>query len=312
MKKVFILIIGVLTLLSSCQNKEQTIKIGYLPILLSSQLYVGIVEGYFKEEGIKVEISEIYNGPDIVTAIRGKSIDIGVAITPPLILARANGVKIKSIGGATYDGEPVQEHRLMLPIDSKIQIAQDLKGKKIAVVAEGTSDYFSLLNYLKTNGIRKEEVEIISVPHPEMIFALTSKAVDAAAGVEPFITMGALEKKTRTFDFYYPLQILEVGTFLAHEDFINANPELVAKITRAIDKATTLIQNEKEFRQLLPTFEQHGIKFKVRKEVADSTRIMGFRNRLDPVSLEAVMDMLIDNNVLKERINIEECIYSPK
>jgi len=312
MKKVSILIIGVLLCLSSCQNKEQVVKIGYLPILMSSQLYVGIVEGYFKEEGIKVEISEIYNGPDMVTAIRGKSIDIGLAVTPPLILARANGVKIQSIGGATFDGASVREHRLFLPIDSEIKTAQDLRGKKIAVVAEGTSDYFSLLYYLQANGITKEEVEIITVPHPEMIFAITSKAVDAAAGAEPFITIGAVEGKTKTFDYYYPDHILEVGTFMAHEDFINANPELIAKITRVIDRATKFIHNEKEFRKLLPTLDQHGIKFKMSKEVADSVRIMGFRNRLDPVNLEAVMNLMIENNVLKERINVEDLIYSPK
>ena len=312
MKKVCILMIGVLACFSSCQNKEQTVKIAYLPSLSASQLFVGIVKDYFKEEGIKVEISEIYNGPDIVTAIRGKSVDIGFAVTPPLILARANGVKIKSIGGATFDGECVQEHRLMLPIDSKIQSAQDLKGKKIAVVAEGTSDYFSLLYYLQKNGIKKEEVEIVSVPHPEMIFALTSKAVDVAAGVEPFITMGAVEGKTRTFEYYYPDQILEVGTFMAHEDFINANPELIAKIARVIDKATAFINNEEEFRKLLPTFDQHDIKFKMSKEVADSVRIMGFRNALTPEGLEIVMDMLIEDNVLKTRYNVEECIYSPK
>ena len=124
--------------------------------------------------------------------------------------------------------------------------------------------------------------------------------------------MGAVEKKTRTFDYYYPAQILEVGTFMAHEDYINANPELIAKISRVIDKATKLIQNEEEFRKLLPTLDQHGIKFKMSKEVADSVRIMGFRNQLTPEGLEAVMDMLIKNNVLKERINVEKCIYSPK
>ena len=312
MKKVCILMIGVLACLSSCQNKEQVIKIAYLPTLTASQLYVGIVEEYFKEEGIKVEISEIYNGPDIVTAIRGKSVDIGLAVTPPLLVARANGAKIKSIAGATFDSKNVQEHRIMLPFDSEIQSAQDLKGKKIAVVAEGTSDYFSLLYYLQKNGIQKEEVEIISVPHPEMIFAITSKAVDAAAGVEPFITMGAIEKKTRTFDYYYPDHVLMVGTFLAHEDFINANPELIVKFQRVIDRATAFMNNEEAFRKLLPTLDQHGIKFKVSKEVADSVNLIGVRNSLDPASLEVVMDMLIENNVLKTRFNVEECIYSPK
>lgn len=311
MKKICIFLLGIIMCCTGCKNNEPVVKIGYSPILMSSQLYVGIVKNYFEEEGIKIEISEMYSGPDIVTAIQGKSIDIGVSIVPPMILARANGAKIKSIGAATFDGISIQEHRLMLPIDSKIQTAQDLKGKKIAVVAERTSDYFCLLYYLEKNGIKKEEVEIISVPHPDMIFAITSKSIDAAAGVEPFITLGAMEGKIKIFDYYYPDEELAVGTFFAHEDFINANPELVAKIAKIIEKSTAFIQNEREFRQLLPKFNEHGIKFSISNEVADSVSIMGFRNSLTKQDVEGVMNMLFENGVLKNKFNAEDCIYTP-
>jgi NitT/TauT family transport system substrate-binding protein len=313
MKKISIMIIGLLICFSGCKKDEHVVRIAYMPALTASQLYVGIAKGYFEEEGIKVEILEVQKAPDIIPAIMGKSVDIGFSVVPPLITAQANGVKIKSIGGATFDSKDVREHRFMLPIDSEIKSAQDLRGKKIAVVAEKASDHLSLMDYLKANGIKKEEVEIISIPYPEMIFALTSKTIDVAAGVEPFITMGALEKKTRTFDFYYPDIITEVGTFLAHEDFINANPELIAKISRIIDKATIFINNEEEeFRKLLPTLGEHGIRFKMSKEVADSFTIMGFKNSITTVGAEAVMDMLIDNDVLKTKINAEDIIYSPK
>jgi len=314
MKKIFIIIIGALICFSGCKKDEQTVRIAHFPALTPSQLFVGVANGYFKEEGIKVEIFEM-NSPDIVPAIMGKSVDIGFAVVPPLINARANEIRIKSIGGATFDSENVREHRIMLPIDSEIQSAQDLRGKKIAVITKtaGASDYLALVNYLKNNGIKEEEVEIVSVPFPDMIFALTSKSVDAAAAVEPFITMGALEKKTRTFDYYYPDQVINVGTFLAHEDFIDANPELIARISRVIDKATNFINNqEEEFRKLLPTLGEHGIKLKISKEVADSMSIMGFSNSLTPSSLDAIMDMMIDKNVLKTKINMEDLIYSKK
>ena len=125
--------------------------------------------------------------------------------------------------------------------------------------------------------------------------------------------MGAVEKKTKTFDFYYPDQPLVVGTFMAHEDFINANPELVARISRVINRATEFINNnEEEFRKLLPTLDQHGIQFKMSKEVADSVVMMGFRNSLTAAGTEAVMDMLINNNVLQTKFSVEKIIYSPK
>jgi NitT/TauT family transport system substrate-binding protein len=314
MKNICACFLAISLFFSGCKHDEQqVVKIAYLPSLAASQLYVGIAKGYFEEEGIKVEISEIYNGPDIIAAVQSKTVDIGFGITPPLILARSNGAKIKSIGGATFDGISVQEHRLMLPIDSEIKSPQDLKGKKIAVVAEGTSDYFGLIGYLEKNGIKKNEVEIISVPHPEMIFAISNKSVDAAAGIEPFITMGSVQGKTKTFDFYYPDQEMEVGTFIAHEDFISSNSDLVAKIIKVIEKSTIVINNEKEFRALLPTLETHGIKFKITKEVADKVQIMGFRDKLTTSGTGAVMDMLFDNHILKNKFDVQECIYtSPK
>jgi len=315
MKKISIVIICFLICFLGCNKKdERVVRIAYMPSLMASQLYIGIAKGYFEEEGIKVAISEFNNGPDIIAAIRGKSIDIGFGIIPSLIISNVNGLKVKSIGGATFENKSTQTSMLIVPIDSEIQSAQDLKGKRIAVIAEGTTNYFMLLRYLKTNGIKKEEVEIISIPHQEMIFALVSNSVDAAATTEPYITMGALDKKTRTFDFYYPDdKTIDIITAIAHEDFINADPELIAKFSRVIDRATDFINNEeKEFRKLLPILGEHGIRFKVSKEVADSFTTIGFRNAVTYAGVEAIMDVLIENNVIKEKINIENLIYSPK
>jgi len=314
MKNFIIIIVAVLICFTGCNKKdEQVVRIGYIPALTASQLYVGIAKGYFEEEGIKIELTEIPNGVDVVTAVRGKAVDIGFAIVAPLITSRINGAKIKSIGAATYDCKKIQSNRIILPIDSEIQSAQDLRGKRIAVVVLGATDHFSLLNYLKINGIKEEEVEIVGVPFPEMIFAITSKAVDAAASIEPFITTGVLENKVRAFEHYYSYPPIEVVTALAHEDFINENPELIAKVARIIDRATDFINNEEdEFRKLIPTLGEHGIKFRISKEVADSMIIMGFRNSLTPAGVDAVMDMLIENNALKTRVNFEDIIYSSK
>jgi len=315
MKKICVIIIGILICFLGCNKKdEQVVRIAYMPGLMTSQLFIGIARGYFEEEGIKVALSQFNNGPDIITAIRGKSVDIGFGLVPSLIISRTNGLNIKSIGGVTFENVNTRTSSLIVHIDSEIKSVQDLRGKRIAVIAEGTSEYFMLLRYLRINGIKKEDVEIISIPHTEMVFALTSKSVDVAAAPEPFITMGALDKKTKIFDYYYPDdKTIEIITALAHEDFINADPELIAKFSRVIDKTTDFINNnEEEFRKMLPALDQHGIRFKVSKEVADSFTMIGFRNAPTYAGVEAVMDVLIENNVIKEKINIENLIYSPK
>jgi ABC-type nitrate/sulfonate/bicarbonate transport system substrate-binding protein len=286
-----------------------TIRVGYLPSLGASQLYVAIAKGYFKEENLKAEIREIYSGPEIVNTLQAKAVDFALGIVPPIILSRSKGLPIKSVCGATIDSIDIQEHRLILPVNSDIKAGKDLKGKKIAVVAEGTSDYFGLLQYLEKNGLDKSEVEIIKTPHPEMIFAVASKSVDAAASIEPFITIGNLDGKVKIFDFYYPDEPVEIGTYLAHEDFIKNNPEVTKRFINAIHKATDFLKDKKSHRELLPKLENYGIKFKVSKEVADALTIMEFRKSLSEEGIEKVMNQLLNAGFLSKPIDVKSCIY---
>ncbi|MBO6522273.1 MAG: NrtA/SsuA/CpmA family ABC transporter substrate-binding protein [Balneolaceae bacterium] len=298
-----------LVFFSSCDKSEERIRIGYLPSLAASQMYVGIAEGYFEEAGIETEITEIYSGPELINALQSNSIDIAFGITPPLISARSTGINVKSIIGATYDSKEISEHRLMLPPDSEITKGEDLRGKTIAVVAEGTSDYFGLLQYLSAYNISESEVEIIQTPHPEMIFAISSNSVDAAAGIEPFITTGELSGQTRTFEYYYPEFQTEVGTYLAMNEFIQNNPELVKKFQGVIIKATEFINNnEEEFRGLLPKLENYGVKFKISESVADSVTIMGFKEHITSEGLSRIQEQLLAGGYLTQEIDLSACI----
>ena len=285
------------------------ISVGYLPSLAASPLYVAIAEGYFEQEGLDVRIQEVYSGPELINALQGKAVDVAFGIVPPLIMSRAKGLPIKSIVGATLDSADVKEHRLMLPLDSSIESGKQLKGKKIAVVAEGTSDYFGLLQYLEKHGLKAGDVEIIKTPHPEMIFGIASKSVDAACGIEPFITIGELRGKVKVFDFYYPDNPVEIGTYLAHEDFLSARPEVAQKFSRAIRKGNRFANDHARLRKLLPTLEEHGIKFKISEEAARAVTIMRFQDSLTEKGIRTIMQQLMDFGVLKNPIDVEACIY---
>ncbi len=288
---------------------QNTVRVGYLPSLAASPLYAGIVNGYFKDENLDVKISEVYSGPELVNALQGKGIDIAFGIVPPLIMARSKGIKIQSIYGATVDGAHVKEHRILLHPDSKIQKGSDLKGKKIAVVAEGTSDYFGLVQYLNKYDLTIDDVDIIKTPHPEMIFAIASKSVDAACSIEPFISIGEIQKKVKVFDFYYPDNPTEIGTYLANESYINNNPEIIRNFSRALNKGIAFSNDHRKLRELLPNLEAHGIKFKLSPEVAEKVTIMEFRNSLSSDGIQDIMNQLINFGDLDSPIDAESCIY---
>lgn len=309
---ITIISVIVVSLFYSCNSKtEETITIGYLPSLAASPMYAAIAEGYFKEEGLQVNIQEVYSGPELINALQGKGVDIAFGIVPPLIMARSKDIKIQSICGASIDGANIQEHRIMLHPDSEIKTANDLKGKKIAIVAEGTSDYFGLVQYLEKNGLTINDVEIIKTPHPDMIFAIASKSVDAACGIEPFITIGEIQGKVKVFDFYYPDEPTEIGTYLASEDFIENNKEIISRFNEAIEKGIDYANDHNKLRTLLPTLEGHNIKFKISPEAANKVTIMGFNYSLTEIGVKNIMDQLIKFGDLNQPINVEDCIYQP-
>jgi NitT/TauT family transport system substrate-binding protein len=306
--------IACLLILLACSPKTnkplEFVRVGYLPSLAASPMYAAIAQGYFKEEGLEVKIQEIFSGPELINALQAKAVDVAFAIVPPLVLARSKDVAVKSIVGATIDSAQVREHRLMLAPDSTVKNTSDLKGKKIAVVAEGTSDYFGLLQYLAKHGLTIADVQIIKTPHPEMMFAIASKAVDAACGIEPFITIGQLQGKIKPFDYYYPDEPTEVGTYIAHEDLIKAKPDVVKRFANAIRKGNAFCRDQAKLRALLPNLEQYGVKFKLTPEAAKVVTIMEFRDALTVKGVESIMNQLVKYGNLSKPIDVKQCIYT--
>jgi len=299
-----------ITLCDSCTTRtKETIRVGYLPSLAASPLYAAIVEGYFEEEGLNVVISEVFSGPELINALQGRGVDISFGIVPPLIMARSRGIMVQSIAGATIDDGNIREHRLMIHPDSDIKTGSDLKGKTIAVVAEGTSDYFGLVQYLEKHGLSLNDVNIVKTPHPDMVFAIASRSVDAACGIEPFISIGELQGRIKVFDYYYPDVPTEIGTFIATGEFIGNNPKTIEKFVRAIEKGIAFSNNHEQLRKMLPTLEEHNIKFRITPEVANHMTIMGFNKSLTEEGVRNVMEQLIKFGDLKEPIDVSAAIH---
>lgn len=297
---------------TSNQLETRTIRVGYLPSLAASPLYSAIAEGDFTSKGLDVELVEVYSGPDIITAVENGSVDFAFGIVPPLIAAKARGSRVVSVAGATVDGPEIREHRLLLPIDSAVSEPTDLIGKRIAVVARGTSDHFSLVAYFERNGVPIETVDLIPTPHPEMITAVSSNAVDAAASIEPFISIGASRGEVKVFDYYYSdSHETEVGTYLASLDLIEQSPELVEAFVDAISAGITRANDHVYLRELLSKVPALGIKFSVSPAATKRLTIMKFNQRLSAAGTERTVREMLNFEVLQETVPFDQLIWIP-
>jgi len=99
------------------------------PNLVHIPPYLAKDLGYFKEEGLDVEIISFEGGVGSLRAMVAGSADLALTSADPPISARAQGAPIKMI----LSTSPLLE--AVMTVQGNIKEIKDLKGKKLSVVA---------------------------------------------------------------------------------------------------------------------------------------------------------------------------------
>lgn len=237
---------------SFAQNLEKTkvsIAVGgknlfyYLPLTVAEQL------GYFKDEGLQVEISDFAGGAKALQAMVGGSADVVSGAYEHTINMQA---KNQAIVAFVLQGRAPQ---IVLAASNKTmpnyKSVADLKGKKIGVTAPGSSTSIMASFVLAKAGLKPTDVSFIGVGAASgALSALRSGQIDAIANLDPVISM--LEQKneirviadTRTLKdttavFGGPMP---AATLYAPEAFIKKNPNTTQALTNAMVRALKWIQ----------------------------------------------------------------------
>ncbi|MCL5022216.1 MAG: ABC transporter substrate-binding protein [Nitrospirae bacterium] len=168
------------------------VRLGYLRNDLHHlAAWVALDKGFFKDEGITVEVAGIFNaGPEEMAAFASKSLDIGYLGMAPSVTGVANkAARVRAVALANAEGSSV-----VVGKDSAIRGVQDLAGKTVAIPGYSTVQDFLLRKALGAAGVDPKKVNIIVIKPPEMIVALKSRQIDAFIAWEPHpskaVTMG--------------------------------------------------------------------------------------------------------------------------
>lgn len=215
----------------------------YLPLTVAEQL------GYFKDEGLQVEISDFAGGAKALQALVGGSADVVSGAFEHTISMQA---KNQSIQAFVLQGRAPQ---IVLAVNNKTmpnyKSIADLKGKKIGVTAPGSSTSVMASFVLAKAGLKPTDVSFIGVgASAGALSAIRSGQIDAIANLDPVIAM--LEQKneikviadTRTLKdtndvFGGPMP---AATLYASEAFIKKYPNTTQALTNAMVRALKWIQ----------------------------------------------------------------------
>ena len=216
----------------------------YLPLTIAERL------GYFKDEGLDVEISDFEGGSKALQAVVGGSADVVAGAWENTIDQQPKGLNMQ--GFVLMGRYPAISMGIAKSKAASYKSPKDLKGMKIGVSAPGSSTNRLVLHMLAKDGLKGEDVSIIGVgTSAGAIAAIESGQIDAISNVDPVVTM--LESKgsiviiadTRTAKgtaAVFGSAEMPAAALYAPISYIQKNPNTVQALTNAMVRALLWLQ----------------------------------------------------------------------
>ncbi|MFL5454059.1 MAG: ABC transporter substrate-binding protein [Myxococcales bacterium] len=210
----------------------------YLPLTLADRL------GYFKDEGLDVEIPDFPGGAKALQAMMGGSADVVSGAFEHVVNMHAKGIDVQEfVLQGRYSGMVLG---LSKEKASAYKSPKDLRGLKIGVTAPGSSTNFLVNSILARDGLAPDSVSIIGVGASSgAVAAMHQKQIDGLSNLDPVISR--LEKNgdlvaiidTRTAagmkDVYGGAYA--AGCLYARSEFLRKNPNTAAALASAMVRA---------------------------------------------------------------------------
>lgn len=241
--------------------KQETLKIGYLPITDATPLLVAHGLGYFAQEGLSVERPVLVRSWNILTEsfLAGKFNFTHMLFPIPVYMRFNNRAPVKVLAWDHTNGSAVTVRG-----DSGIYSFSDLGGKQIAVPS-----WYSMHNLILQMGIKSagltpvikpqsvklpdNEVNLFILPPPDMPPALLGKKIDGYIVADPFNALAEIRFKARIMRFSgdiwknHPCCVI-----VSSEKLVSRNPGVSQKAVNAIVRAQDWCNNNpKETAHLL-------------------------------------------------------------
>jgi NitT/TauT family transport system substrate-binding protein len=232
--------------LAGCGKKDapavssNKIRVGYVGITCEAPIFTAVEKGFFKEEGLEVELvrCEWKNYKDVL-ALGGY--DITHHLVMYFLKPIEQGLDVKFTAGIHRGCLRVQA-----PVNSPIKSVKDLKGKRIGVPGMGTPPFIFANRVLGANGIdASKDITWLVYPAGELSLALEKGEVDAIADSEPIGSMLVAQGKVKNiadqandapYSEEYCCAVIVSGKYL------KANPKNAAAATRALLKAAKWVE----------------------------------------------------------------------
>ena len=234
----------------TAKPEKDTLALGYLNSTAHLLAFVAAEEGYFKEEGLNVKLTQFSSASELVNALESGKLDVAFIGSVPTLTFQSQGHDITIIGGAMTNGHGyVIKSEYTDQDEAGIEV---LKGRNVASVKNSVQDA-ELQILLKNAGIEigegADKVNIVYFDSQKDAFAaLSNNQIDAASVYSPYASLA----KSQGYKVVYycahekALENQPCCRQVASTAAVKANPNTFTALERAFIKAYHLTQTDHE------------------------------------------------------------------
>ena len=232
------------------EKPKLTIGVGGKPLIYYLPLTIAERNGYFKAEGLDVEILDFPGGAKALQALLGGSVDIVSGAYEHTISQQAKGQAIEALVlQGRYSGIVLA---LTKAKAAAFKSPADLNGMKIGVTAPGSSTNMFVNILLAKANLKPDAASIIGVGAGAGAVAIMKRGeIDAMSNLDPVISQ--LESDgtavpvidTRTEKGMQEVYggAYAAGCIYAPPEFVKKNPRTAQAVVNAMVRALRFIQN---------------------------------------------------------------------
>lgn len=288
---------------------QQKVKLGLLPFSESLAAVIADKQGYFKEEGVEVEIAKFDSGAIAVPVLQSGRMDIVLSSTVSTFQAIEQGLDAVVLApGAVVRTAAPDTTTALLVRKGSIKSLKDLEGKRIAVNVINSTAWLHAAALLDKHGVAHVKVRFSEVPFPQMNDPLLNGQLDAIVQVEPFRSalMETGNAEIVGWPYVETAPNTDITQYIALSAWVQKNHATAAKFVRAVIKGAQFAgSNEAATRDINQQFTN------LNPTLKDKVLLPRLGDAINLQEMNHTMGMMLKYGLLKASVDLSKRVFTP-